>query len=194
MVDKHGCEMHSFDPIIEATLFASIRQQNPSLIHSPVLPVNNKWKFYKLGVSNQPTTKLGSQKIGDKLDLMSLLKLTGLENKVVDVVKIDIEGEEKGVIENLDMNYACKYFKQFLFETHKNCEFKDLVKLEECFILFHRHTRFFMGDKYNSTNGHISEFQQGSYMLNLGLFGNEINLAEFMFVTGEFYFLNVNFL
>ena len=76
----------------------------------------------------------------------------------------------------------------------KNFKFKDLVKLEECFILFHRHTRFFMGDKYNSTNGHLSEFQQGFYMLNLGLFKSEINLAEFMFVNGEFYFLNVNFL
>ena len=184
MIDKHGCEIHSFDPIIEATLFASTNKWEK----------NNKWTFYKLGVSNQPTTKLGSHKLGDKLDLMSLLKLTGLENKVVDVIKIDIEGEEKGVIESLDINYACKYFKQIMFKTHKNCEFKDLVKLEECFILFHRHTRFFMGDKYNSTNGHLSEFQQGFYMLNLGLFKSEINLAEFMFVNGEFYFLNVNFL
>lgn len=186
--------MHSFDPAVEAPIFASIRANNPKYKNEPVLPVTNKWTFYKLGVSNEPTAKLGSHKMNDKLDLMSLIKLAGLENKIVDVFKMDIEGEEKGVFADLDMAYACKYFKQFMFETHKNFMFNDLVKLEECFFLFHRHTRFFLKDDVGGPTGLRSEFQQDGFLLNLDLFKNETYLAEYMFVNGEFYFLNINFL
>lgn len=193
MIDKYGCEVHSFDPIVEAALFASVRAQKPALANAPILPVNNKWKFYKLGVSNKPTGSLKSFKLGDKLDLMSLIKLAGVENQVIDVFKIDIEGEEKGVFDELDMDYACKYFKQFMFESHKNFRFQDLVKFEQCFFLFYRHTRFFIQDDGNTPTGYRTEFQQNAFHLDLSLFKNESYLAEYMFVNGEFYFANMNF-
>lgn len=131
--------------------------------------------------------------MGDKFDMISLIQLANLENKVIDVVKMDIEGDEKGVLMDLDMEYACEYFKQLLFETHGNFRFEDLVKLEECFFMFHRTTRFFINDVFNTPTGHRTEFQQDGFMLNLTRFGNEISLAEFMFVNGELYFVNKKF-
>ena len=114
---------------------------------------------------------------------------------MIDVFKIDIEGPEKGVIQALDMTYACKYFKQMVFETHMNFRFTDLVKLEKCFLLFKRDTRFFENGVYNSLHGPLSEFQvPNGYKLNLQSYYNETYLAEFMFVTGELYFANRNFL
>lgn len=131
--------------------------------------------------------------IGTKLNLTSILKLVNLENEIIDVFKMDIEGEERGIFDSLDMRYACTYFKQMVFETHKNFAFNDLVKLEECFFLFYRHTRFFIGDLYNQPIGIATEFQRKDYKLDLSLFRNETYLAEFMFVNGEFYFANSNF-
>ena len=55
-------------------------------------------------------------------------------------------------------------FKQFLVETHfysnsKGREAYELIKkLETCFRLFHRDTRFFMHDTEGDT-GHMTEFQ-----------------------------------
>lgn len=114
---------------------------------------------------------------------------------MIDILKIDIEGPEKGVIENLDMAYACKYFKQIVFETHRNVRFADLVKLEKCFYLFKRDTRFFEYMVYNNLHGFLTEFQApNGYNLNLKSYYNETYLAEFMFVTGELYFANKNFI
>jgi len=145
-------------------------------------------------VSRDGTNDLKSIQIGTKLDLMSILKLIGLENKVIDIFKIDIEGEEKGVFEKLDMDYACKYFKQIMFETHKNFRFDELTKLEQCFFMFYRHTRFFIRDLPDQPTGPLTEFQQEAFKLDLSLFKNESYLAEYMFVNGEFYFANVNFI
>lgn len=93
----------------------------------------------------------------------------------------------------MDMNYACKYFKQFMFETHMNFRFNELVKLEECFFMFHRHTRFYINNLLDTPTGLKSEFQQTNFSLNLSMFKDELYLAEYMFVNGEFYFVNKNF-
>lgn len=129
------------------------------------------------------------------LDLTSILKLTGTVNQVIDVFKMDIEGPEKEVFSNLNMNYACKFFKQIIFETHKNFRFRDLEKLEQCFYLFRRDTRFFEYLVHHPQLGFLSEFQapQG-HKINVTAFFNETFLAEFMFVTGELYFVNKNFI
>ena len=97
--------------------------------------------------------------MSDLLDLESILELTGTKDKVIDVFKMDIEGPEKCVFANLNMDYACKYFKQMVFETHKNMEFSELLKLEECFYLFRRDTRFFEYNKVNPKLGTLTEFQ-----------------------------------
>ena len=70
------------------------------------------------------------------------------------------------------MNYACKYIKQFLFETHKH-DYNLLKKLELCFSLFHRDTRFLSGDAQGST-GHLTEFQnpKSNFKIELNKFEN----------------------
>ena len=132
-------------------------------------------------------------KIKDLISLDNLLEISGLKNKVVDVFKMDIEGPEKEIINNMDMDYACKYFKSMVFETHTNSKFADLVKLEKCFRLFFRSTRFFAGDSSGPT-GHLTEYQNpNGWSLNIAKYGNELGLAEFMFTSGELYFVNINF-
>ncbi|RMZ98987.1 methyltransferase 24, partial [Brachionus plicatilis] len=190
------CSVFSFDPFVESDKFKKIRESSPSLNNSIVLKVDNKWSFYRVGIvgkTNEQKT-LENLRIKDLIDLDNILDLTNLRNKVIDVFKMDIEGPEKGVFNNLDMEYACKYIKNLIFETHKNSKFVDLVKLEECFRLFWRSTRFFAGDS-NGPTGHLTEFQSPKgWKLEIKQFKNELNLAEFMFTTGELYFVNINFL
>lgn len=194
----YDCNVHSFDPFKEAWLFKNIRKANKELQNSPILKVNEKWHFYRIGISenksvieNKPIDKLS---IGDILNTETILEMTNLKNKIIDVVKMDVEGAEKSFMENLDMEYACRYFKQLLFETHHNFIFKDLVKLEKCFRLFRRDTRFHSSNLHGPT-GHLTEFQYPKeWNLNLKMFKNEIDLAEYMFLSGELYFININFL
>lgn len=124
-----------------------------------------------------------------------IIQLTGLENRVIDVLKMDIEGSEKSVLAQLDMTYACKYIKQLMFESHGNMRFGELVKLETCFSLFRRDTRFFQHNRPSPELGLLTEFQlEQGFDLNLKYFDNETSLAEYMFANGELYFLNRNFL
>jgi hypothetical protein len=195
IIRSFSCQVHSFDLNTEAPIFQEIRKEEPKLANSPFLRINDKWIFYKIGISDKNTNdELGALKLGDMVDFKTALKLTQTENKVIDVLKMDVEGAEKRFIASLDMTYACKYIKQFVFETHANFNFTELVKLEECFFLFYRHTRFFTGDIHNTPTGVQTEFQnKNGYRLELKHFGNEINLAEFMFTSGELYFANRNF-
>lgn len=151
----------------------------------------------RIGVSNVNTNgheNLAAMKISDMLDLKTILRLTGNENRVIDVFKMDIEGAEKEVFADLDMTYACTYFKQLLFETHKNMRFRDLVQLERCFYLFRRDTRFFETTVHDPLLGPLTEFQlPGGHSLNVTAYHNELELAEVMFVSGELYFVNKNF-
>ena len=72
---------------------------------------------------------------------------------------MDIEYGERSFLETIDINYACKYFKQFILESHpyfteihRNVDAYHLLrKLEECFMLFHRDTRFFREGIYEET-------------------------------------------
>jgi FkbM family methyltransferase len=191
----YSCRVHSFDPQVEAVYFSQIRQKNPSLQNAPILEIERNWTFYKLGLSDRSSKEnLNSLQPGDMLDFESMLELTNMENKIIDILKIDIEGGEKNVLRTLNMSYACKFVKQLLVETHANFRFKELVKLEECFYLFHRDTRFFLDEITTSKWGFITEFHNpNGFKLELKPFKNEMNLAEFMFVTGELYFVNINF-
>ena len=113
---------------------------------------------------------------------------------------MDIEGPEWIIFETMDINYACKYFKQFLFETHprnvpafnfKNYEL--IKKLEKCFLLFHRDTRFF-NPISTRENGALNEFQR-SFSFDLKKFGSsELEVIWYMLSVGELYFVNKNFL
>lgn len=139
-------------------------------------------------------TSLDTMKMGSIVDLKNILRLINLDNEVIDVFKMDIEGGEVGVFAEMDMSYACKYFKQIVVETHKNMRFWQLEKLEECFFLFYRHTRYFVNDQFGTPTGHRTEFQQKNYKLSLTIFHDELDMAEISFTSGELYFVNGNFL
>jgi hypothetical protein len=197
MIEQFGCKVHSFDPLIEAPVFQSKRFADPILQNAPVLKVNEKWTFYAIGISHGEQVKSDYKNVqkGGYLRLEDIYKLTCLENQVVDVFKIDIEGGEKQVFDNMDVDYACKYIKQFMFETHKNFQFHELSKFEKCFRLFRRDPRLFMQDVLGSPTGVLSEYQNpNGFLLQIKLFKNELDLAEYLVVNGEFYFLNLNFL
>jgi predicted small secreted protein len=196
---EYECNIYSFDPFIEADVFKAKRNELKAY-KTNKLEMDKKWIFYRLGISTEIKNE---NEIGGMLSLNLILnKLTKQNNKIIDIMKIDIEGGEIEIIKKLDMNYACKYIKQFVFETHFNYEtsggkngFDSLRKLETCFSLFHRDTRFFKGDTYGST-GHMTEFQnpKSNFKINLDHFNNELDLANYLFTTGELYFINRNFI
>jgi hypothetical protein len=107
--------------------------------------------------------------------------------------KMDIEEGEKTVLEEIDMEYV----KQFALEVHLKLRQdvrKLLTKLEICFYLYHRDTRFFMHDGLGAT-GHLTEFQaKNQTRIELATFQDEVEMAEFMFSMGKLYFINSNFL
>ena len=192
----YDCSLHSFDPFIEDPFFANVRNKDSNLKNSAVLKVEDKWMFYRVGIAAKSNVakNLSDLKISDLTSFDNLLVISSLKNKVIDVFKMDIEGPEKELINNMDMDYACKYFKSMLFETHKNSKFVDLVKLEQCFRLFYRSTRFFAGDSSGAT-GHMTEYQNpNGWNLNISHYGNELGLAEFLFTSGELYFVNINYI
>jgi hypothetical protein len=72
--------------------------------------------------------------------------------------------------------------------------FELLGKLEKCFYMFHRDTRFYMQEEAGPT-GWIIEFQNPKgFLLEVTKFKNELEIAEYMFNMGELYFVNLNFL
>jgi hypothetical protein len=115
-------------------------------------------------------------------------------DRVLDIVKIDIEYGEFDIIRELDIDYWCKYVKQFLVETHLHQERRGasakwlavLRRLETCFSLFRRDTRFF--------SSYLAEFQEPrTYKIDVNLFDDEIDLTNYMTTFGELYFVNRNF-
>ena len=156
-----------------------------------------------MGISDQKGVKSENKKGEWMATFEQILKYVELNDRVVDVVKIDIESAEYGVLNELDIGYWCEYVKQFYVETHpsepRNGIAKNwlplLRKLEKCFLLFHRDTRFFaIGDYYYGGNIQ-SEFQPPRpYKVDLNMFIDETDLIDYMVVFGELYFLNKNFL
>jgi hypothetical protein len=195
----YGCNIYSFDPFKEADIFKNKRDANSHLKNSYKIEIDEKWSFYRVGIIGFKNETKNENKIGWMIDLYSILELINQFNKPIDIFKLDIEGYEIEIIKNLDMDYACKYFKQFILETHffnyesSQSAFDLLKKLETCFSLFHRDTRFFRGDVEGAT-GFMTEFQSPrTFKIELKPFINELDLANFLFTTGELYFINKNF-
>ena len=194
----YGCLVHSFDPFIEDEFFTRLRKKNGHGTSSEItLNVDNKWKFHRIGV----TDKKGQTRTPEywMLSLDSILDYTGLKNQVIDILKMDIEGAEEDVLKDLDIDYACKYIKQILLETHPG--FKGIPSLlrnriERCFSLFRRDHRFFLGH-IREPVGFITEWQRpvsDPFFLDISQFKDENELAQVLFNLGELYFVNINFL
>ena len=196
---NYGCNVYSFDPFVEDIRFTNIRKSNPALKNSFEIKVNEKWSFYRIGVVGSLNRINKPKQIGGMNTLENIIEMTGLKNKIVDVFKMDIERGEVDVLENFDIDYACKYYKQFMLEAHPESNldtymYKLLIKLDKCFLLFHRDTRFFKGDSWGET-GHKTEYQNpNGWLLNIKDYKNEVNLATFILSMGELYFVNENFI
>ena len=189
----YGCSVHSFDPYIEADLFIGIRNSKPELRNSFIIEVNSKWKFYSLGISGLKSNITNKNKIGGIDTLENLIERINLKNEIIDVFKLDVEGAELQVLANFDIDYACKYFKQFVLETHAPDSKTDIIynllrRLEKCFRLFHRDTRFIAPRFYGEV------FLHRNFTIDIQYFINEINLSKFLFSIGELYFINENFI
>ena len=201
MNNDYGCRVESFDPYVENDFFKGIRNKDAKLAQAVTLTVNPKWHFHRIGVVDDKSLANENQ-IGWMTSFNRLLGYAKLKNEVIDVLKMDIEMSEWVVLEEFDMDYICKYVKQFLLETHPQFLIPSiktdpdrhihlLRKLEKCFKLFHRDTRFFK--LYNQ--GLRSEFQDPeSYSIPLTEYKSETHLVDYMITYGELYFVNTNFL
>jgi hypothetical protein len=118
MNEKFGCRVHSFDPNVETQRFGDKRRNTPGLGERDVLAVNDKWHFYRVGLKAVAPNSSAETKTDNLKTIEQIYDLTGTRNQVIDVWKMDIEGYERPVLENLDIDYVCKYVKQFMFETH----------------------------------------------------------------------------
>jgi len=202
---QYKCQVESFDPFVEAGLFQSIRSKSDTNKNLPTLLVNQQplWRFHRIGIVSPIERSKDKNQIGWMATFDEILKYTQLDNKVIDIIKMDIEGYEDNILNNIDIDYLCKYVKQFHIENHlKGTKTQSsmryiipLQKMEKCFRLFKRDTRFFFDLSKDQYGNPKTEFQSPkSYKLDLNYFDDEIDLINFMLTHGELYFLNINFL
>ena len=187
-----SCLVHSFDPFIEPPIVNSKRMSNLEFKESVTVPINNKWFFHSLGISDHSENQNKMKWIDTYENILKYLKLNG---KTIDIFKMDIENAEYSSLThilNTNPDLLCKYVKQIAIETHPDTNhtsaFKLFHRLESCFRLFKRDQRFF----FESSS--LTEWQVPNFQINLSRFTNEIELSKWLFIYGELYFININFL
>ena len=192
-------KIESFDPFNTPPHFSSRVAANPDKV---TVKIQDNWNFNRMGIVGDIKSVKNERTIGWLATLEQILNYTNLNNQVIDVFKMDVENSEWGLFLNLDIDYFCKYVKQFVLETHtqevnpkvvfpKFNPLEQLRKLEKCFSLFHRDTRFYKELKVSPYGFFKTEFQEPkTYMLNISEYNNERELIDFMVTYGELYFLN----
>ncbi|XP_059146513.1 uncharacterized protein LOC131934455 isoform X2 [Physella acuta] len=127
---KLGCEVHSFDP--------SMNQSDHKR------DINST--FHNLGLSNTNTdgfiarkdSYVTSKQVWKMRTLKSVKKMLGHEKRVIDVLKIDIEGHEWDVVDNLMETNMFPSIRQFMLEFHL---FPDWPVKEDYVYLYKIYTR-----------------------------------------------------
>ena len=199
----YKCQVESFDPFIMDDIF-----RIPGFENSMTVQMNPKWNFHSIGITGNKEFTTEKDTIGWIATFEEILNYTKLTNKVIDVLKMDIENSEWSFLISLDMDYACKYIKQFMIETHtakiepnaynRNKKFNPLTelrKLEKCFSLFHRDTRFYQYYGKGPYGYLETEFQASKrFKLDLSDFTTDLDLIDYIVTFGELYFLNEKFL
>ena len=204
MNNDFKCQVESFDPFVEANMFRDIRNRSPMLENAKSITVNEYpvWRFHRIGIIGSELIEIKKQ-VGWFATFDEILKYIQLEEKIIDVLKMDIEYSDFSALNSLKVDYLCKYVKQFVLETHptdsnpaNTLKMLNVVrKLEKCFLLFRRDTRFFLQFEKDQYGSYKTEFQEPkTFNLNLKYFSNEIHLINFMVTYGELYFVNSNFL
>lgn len=118
-----------------------------------------------------------------------------MEEKVIDVLKIDTEGAEWESLPHIMNTYPdllCKQVKQLALETHSwlynhTHNYLIIKSLEKCFRMYRRDHRFYL-------NLEPTEWQLNSFMLDIKKYKDELELAIVLLTYGELYFVNKNFL
>jgi hypothetical protein len=197
-----GCQVDAFDPYVEYEFYRNIRSKNDQLKDKISLKVNEKYRFHRIGITGNESVA-NKNKIGWLTTFDEILNYLKLTNQVIDVLKMDIEEAEWITLKSIDIDYLCKYVKQFLIESHISRispkiskEYLILLrKLEKCFLLFHRDTRFFQESGWSPYGFQKTEFQEPkSYRMDLNQYHDETDIIDFVVTFGELYFVNENFL
>lgn len=198
--NKYRCLVHSIDPNYENLILNTmIKNKSSGLSYR----VDEKWFYHKIGLAgdeimkNSPKNQLSNLRKFDEI-----IYYLDLAYKQIDVLKINIGNNEWDAMNSFDMGYLCQYVKQILVETHYDNRailpglFKHYIeifrKLEKCFLLFHRESRFL----HYLQDGKIDFSVNGLKATNYDLkeFNDDTDIFEFMITFGDSYFVNANFL
>ena len=187
-----GCIVHSFDPFIEPFNVEGIRSSKSNFKDSITVPINDKWFFHSLGISDHQENPNKKKWLDTYPNILNYLNLNG---KTIDIIKMDVEMAEYPsltFIMNTNPDLLCKYVKQIAIEIHPGLDhsfdYKAIHRLDLCFRLYKRDQRFFF-----NTNP-MTEWQMPTFQIDLKRFKNEVELAQWLFIYGELYFVNINFL
>ena len=95
MNHDYGCRVESFDPFVENTFFKAIRDKDQS--HDLTLTVNPKWHFHRIEIVDEKTIQKQNLILG-WMNFNRILNYVNLQNKVIDIFKMDIEMDEWTVL------------------------------------------------------------------------------------------------
>jgi hypothetical protein len=195
MNSNYGCNVETIDPFIKHTILTDLRERNLLLKDRINIHLNYNWRFQRTDIIGSNLPEISSNKPKTDGILRRIISITGFENKLIDVLKIDIEKAEWVIFEDgFDIDYLCNHVKQFIIETHpiqlqpgiNIFHYNNLKKLEKCFFLYHRITKMF-----DHGFQHKQEFNQ--IMINLNEFKDESDVIDYILAFGRLYFLNKNF-
>jgi hypothetical protein len=192
------CTIHGFDPFIEPPSVEAIRNTSETLKNAVSLNMGGKWMFHSIGISDKADVKNQGQK-GWIDTYENILNHLNLKDTIIDYLKIDIEGTETKVFQDIlandEGNLFCKHVKQIGVELHfykYDAKSLQIIRklLEKCFLLYRRDQRFFLNQPFEKSEWDAkSEFQ-----LPFKYFNDEVHLANNIFFSGELYFVNKHFL
>ena len=195
MYEEFKCRVESFDPFVEAEMFKRLRNNSDANINEVSLKVNDKWTFHRIGLIGNLNSVKNVNEIGWMSRLDDIINYTMLNNKVIDIFKMDIESGEWEFLLHIDINFLCKNVKQFMLETHTpklnpkifdlnlDGALKVLRKLEKCFRLFHRDTRFYRDNRNGLYGFWKSEFQEPyTHKIDVGEYKSELKLIDFNYL------------
>ncbi len=145
------CAVYAYDPTVNS-------------IAEPLKSSNNRVHFEKLG--------LGGDDLGNKRTLATLMKINGHKNNLIHILKLDIEGWEYPVLENLFQDFPDDLpFAQLLVEFHVwdwSLSIKAQIIVKIFSTLEKRGIRLF----------HVDDFGDSEYSLNM--------CSEFSFINEKY--------
>ena len=113
-----------------------------------IINISNNWKLTKLKLTGNKNEIINQYKYNwiDTID--NLIEMNNFKHKIIDILKF--EYSEVSVFENLNINYACKYFRQLLIKSNGNLNIMEIyLKLAECFYFSYSIKEYENNDKFD---------------------------------------------